>query len=170
MGLVSYTGGFATHCCYQIDSAAVDEVIEDIESGLPLDTLEVILQSPGGGVLAGLALYDYLRWLRQRGIHITTSALGLTASIGAIILQAGDHRVIGAESYLLIHGAQDLSESDDSEITGESRLIELVHRQTIRILSDRSHLTPAELETRMDGDWWLTASQALAHGLVDEVR
>ena len=170
MGLTSYSGGYAVNCCYQIDTAAVAEVIDDIDNSNGGPVLEILLSTPGGGVLAGLALYDYLRWQRHRGVHVTISVLGLAASIAPVILQAADHRVIGAESYLLIHPAEMAAEDEDSELTGETPLIQLVQAQIVRILAARSHLTDTDITHRMAGGWWLTAKAALEHGLVDEIR
>jgi len=50
-----------------------------------------------------MALYDYVRGLRRQGHHVTTSSLGYAASMAGILLQVGDKRIMGAESWLLIH-------------------------------------------------------------------
>ena len=67
--------------------------------------IEVMFCSPGGHITDGLAIYDYLRYLSGRGNPITTVALGMAASMGAVLMQAGDHRVMGRHAHLLIHEA-----------------------------------------------------------------
>lgn len=58
--------------------------------------------SPGGDVIAGMYLFDYLKQLGRDGHVLTTEAYGYAASMAGILLQVGDHRIIGRESYILI--------------------------------------------------------------------
>jgi len=69
----------------------------------PAKPIILILNSPGGEVIAGLALFDYILKLRSDGHHVTVIVLGMVASMGGILLQAGDTRVMGKYSQLLIH-------------------------------------------------------------------
>jgi ATP-dependent protease ClpP protease subunit len=65
--------------------------------------IEIVITSPGGSVIAGMVLYDFIQTIRRAGHYVTTSCLGMAASMGGILLQAGDRRVMGKEAYLLIH-------------------------------------------------------------------
>jgi len=71
----------------------------------PGEPMEIVFTSPGGSVVDGMALYDFIQTLRSDGHHITTTALGMAASMAGVLLQAGDTRVMGRESWLLIHEA-----------------------------------------------------------------
>jgi ATP-dependent Clp protease, protease subunit len=133
--------------------------------------IEVILNSPGGRVTEGLALFDYLRWLSGQGHHITTVALGRAASMGSVLLQAGDTRVVGRNSMIMLHevaaGASGTVQRVQDQVVHMNR----VQEQLIALLCERSKLTPAKLRKRwVHHDWWLSASEALEFGLVDEIR
>src|SRR3954466_12773342 len=69
----------------------------------PKAPITIVFNSPGGSVLDGPPLYDYIGQLKAAGHLVTTVALGRAASMGAVLLQAGDHRVIGENAFMLIH-------------------------------------------------------------------
>jgi ATP-dependent protease ClpP protease subunit len=103
----------AHHRLYQfdgaVDSASVNRCMTQLRQWDRLDPtcdIEVIFNSPGGAVIAGMALFDLIVRLSKRGggrHHVTVGAQGYAASMGGILLQSGDHRWIGAQSYLMIH-------------------------------------------------------------------
>ncbi len=133
--------------------------------------ISVSLTTPGGSVFDGLHLYDTLRHLSGEGHEITTIASGFAASMGAILLQAGDHRVIGSESLLMIHEVSSFAIGKAGEIKRESVFLERVTKQFCNIMSRRSTLNPDEVfEKIQNNDWWLWPSEALELGFVDEVR
>lgn len=169
--MLTALGTHAFHFCYPIDAESVDACLDDFEEAEQSATLELILNTPGGGVLAGMALLDYIRWLRMNGRVVVASCMGMAASIAPIVMQAATVRVIGAESYMLIHPITVIAEDEDSEITGEKELIEMLSKRTVDILAERSTLSVDEITSCMSsGHWWLDARSALAAGLVDEIR
>ena len=136
----------------------------------PGSPITVIFNSAGGSVLDGLALFDYLRHLRQVGHHVTTMALGRAASMGAVRLQAGDRRVVGANAFLLIHEVSNTSAGKVSEMEDGVEFSRRLQKRLLSILSDRSTLTEAQLARRWTRkEWWLDAGEAVALGLADDV-
>jgi ATP-dependent Clp protease protease subunit len=136
----------------------------------PGSPITVIFNSPGGSVLDGLALFDYLRRLRSIGHHVTTIALGRAASMGAVLLQAGDHRVIGENAFLLIHEVSNSSTGKVSEMEDGVDFTRRLQKRLMAILSGRSTLTEAQIARRWARkEWWLDAGEAAAAGLADEV-
>lgn len=136
----------------------------------PGSPITVIFNSAGGSVLDGLALFDYLRHLRQVGHHVTTMALGRAASMGAVLLQAGDRRVVGANAFLLIHEVSNTSAGKVSEMEDGVEFSRRLQKRLLSILSDRSTLTEAQLARRWTRkEWWLDAGEAVALGLADDV-
>lgn len=136
----------------------------------PGSPITVIFNSPGGSVLDGLALYDYLRRLRASGHHVTTVALGRAASMGAVLLQAGDHRVIGANAFLLIHEVHNSSVGKVSEMEDGVEFTRRLQKRLQGILAERSRLTELQIARRWDRkEWWLDADEALACGLADAI-
>lgn len=138
------------------------------EPGCPV---EIVFFSPGGSVIAGMALYDCIQQLRAAGHHVTTSTIGFAASMGGILLQAGDVRIMGRESYILIHEVATAMIGKIAEIEDEVEFVRKIQSRVLDIFASRSKLTKAQLQRRWRRkDWWIDSTEALKLGLVDEVR
>ena len=137
------------------------------------EPIKVIFASGGGSVYDGFALYDFLREISASGSPVETVALGFALSMGAILLQAGDHRVIGRNAYLMIHGISFETEGDLVRYAEVASRAQELQDRCITILSQRSKLSERQIKkqwkVKRDG-WWLNAEEALSAGLVDEVR
>jgi ATP-dependent Clp endopeptidase proteolytic subunit ClpP len=136
----------------------------------PGKPMTIVLNSPGGSVIAGLALYDYILKLRADGHHVTVVCLGMAASMGGILLQSGDKRVVGKYSQVLIHevasGTSGKIWAQDDALTFSKSL----WTQLSEILAERSSLTAAQIRARaLRKDWWLTSDEAIELGFADEV-
>jgi len=133
--------------------------------------IEVIFFSPGGDVISGFALFDHLRWLSSEGHKITTGCTGMAASMGGILMQAGDHRWMSGEAWYMIHRAAFGAAGKTFEIEDEVQWVKRIEKRIINIFVNRSELTAAKVRRNWDRkDWWIDSDQALAFGLVDEIR
>jgi ATP-dependent protease ClpP protease subunit len=132
--------------------------------------LRIVLNSPGGRVLDGLALVDFLTGLRRAGHHLRIEVLGRAASMGGVVLQAADERVMGANSFLLVHEVSGGAEGRSSELGDRVEFYEQMERRIVALLSSRSQLTERQIRSRWTRkDWWLGAQEAVAVGLADAV-
>lgn len=144
----------------------------------PKCDIEIILNSPGGEVIAGMALFDYLQFLRGKGHKITTVAIGYAASMAGILLQAGDVRVMGREAYVLIHEVSFGAGGKIGEVEDEVAFVRKIQDRVLNIFSKRSlavqpktGLTAKQFANRWHRkDWWLDSDEAWRLGVVDEVR
>lgn len=137
------------------------------EPGAPIT---IIFNSPGGAVLDGLALFDYLRHLRGLGHRVTTIALGRAASMGAVLLQAGDVRVIGENAFLLIHEVSHTNTGKVSELEDTVEFSRRLQKRLLAILADRSRLSAVQISRRWSRkEWWVDAHEAVELGLADQV-
>lgn len=137
----------------------------------PGQPITLVFNSPGGSLIDGFALYDFLIELRSQGHRLTTVALGMAASMGGVLLQAGEHRVMGRSAFLLIHEASSASVGKVSELDDDLRFIKRLQDRCAEILAERSTLAKAVIKRRWDRrDWWLSAEDALEHGFIDEIR
>jgi|GEM_PF-6488464 len=144
----------------------------------PKCDIEFILNSPGGEVIAGMALYDYLMFLRSKGHKITTVAIGYAASMAGIVLQAGNVRVMGREAYVLIHEVSFGAGGKIGEVEDEVAFVRKIQDRVLNIFSKRSQaaqpktgLTAKQFANRWRRkDWWLDSDESLRLGVVDEVR
>jgi ATP-dependent Clp endopeptidase proteolytic subunit ClpP len=154
-----------------VDADSVQQCMAELgrwsrrDPGAPIT---VIFNSPGGHVLDGLALFDYLRQLRAMGHRITTIALGRAASMGAVLLQAGDRRVIGENAFMLVHEVSNNSAGKVSELEDGMEFTKRLQKRLLAILSERSTLAERELQRRWARkEWWLDAREAVDLGLAD---
>ncbi len=140
--------------------------------------IQVVFTSPGGSVYDGLALVDHLRSLSRQGHRIVTGCEGFAASMAGILLQAGDWRWIGKESYILIHEFSTVGWGTVSEISDNVVRLHRVQDRVIRLFLDRAAeadaeklLTPTQFRAKWKKtDWWLDSDESRLHGFVDEIR
>jgi ATP-dependent Clp protease protease subunit len=132
--------------------------------------ITVVFNSPGGEVFEGLALYDQIHILRGEGAIINTHSIGQAASMGAILLQAGEVRRMSRHSYMLIHEISGGAIGNASMIADQHEFVQRLQTRLLEILAQRSTLTPEEIREKWTRrDWWLDADEALELGFVDEV-
>lgn len=128
----------------------------------------LILDTPGGSVTDGMHLFDELVAYSKRGggnHYLTIKVRGMAASMGAVILQAADERVMGRESFLLLHEAHGHAWGSYGQMVDEMELITMMNRRTLNIFNTRSGRTH-NFHRR---DWWVEAEVALANKLVDRI-
>lgn len=138
----------------------------------PGKPITIYLTTPGGSAFHGLGLYDELRTLSKQGHHITTVVRGYAASMGAILLQAGDTRLVGAESQLMIHEISSGAFGKLHEMEDEVKFLKRLNRRIFGIIADR---TGDQWEADSLYAWakakdrWLSAEDAVEHGFADQV-
>lgn len=156
-----------------VDAKSVSACMERLKSWDRMDPdcdMEIIFNSPGGDVRHGLALYDYLMTLRRNGHTLTTTALGMAASMAGVLLQAGDVRRMGAESWLLIHEGSMGAMGSVGQVEDTIEWAKRIRERFVDIFVSRSKLTKANIKKNWARkDWWLSSDECLKYGLVDEV-
>jgi ATP-dependent protease ClpP protease subunit len=138
--------------------------------------VEIIFNSPGGSVIDGMALFDVITSmsLRGGGTHeVTVGTLGYAASMAGILLQAGDVRWMGKQSYLMIHEISAGTGGKIGEIKDDVKFYEAICARVVDIFVARSggKITKAKfVRGWLRTDWWILSDEALKLGFVDEVR
>jgi ATP-dependent Clp endopeptidase proteolytic subunit ClpP len=137
----------------------------------PEADMRIILNSPGGVVSDGLALYDTIREFRNAGHKIEVHGQGQVLSMSAIVLQAATVRSMSENAYLMVHEVQHGGGGRSSQMRDESLLVQRIQNQLCEILASRSRLSVEEIARKWDRqDWWMSAAEALETGLIDEIR
>lgn len=139
--------------------------------------MEIVFSSPGGSVIDGMALFDHIQELRRQGHFITTKALGMAASMAGILLQAGDHRVMSREAYVLIHEISAGAIGKFGEMEDEMIFLRKIQDRILDLFAQRCQATNAPKKLTRGRlakgwrrkDWWLDSKECLEYGLVDEV-
>ena len=133
--------------------------------------IEIIFSSPGGSIIDGFELFDFLQDLRNKGHHLTTGTLGYAASMAGVLLQAGDVRWVGQQAWIMIHRAAFGAWGKTYEIEDEVKFIQRIEERILAIFTSRSNLTKNKIKRNWDRkDWWISADEALTMNLVDEIR
>lgn len=156
-----------------VEDDSVRECVQTLTSWARQDSscrIEIHLNTTGGSIFAGFTLIDFIRDLRARGHKIDITVFGHAASMGAVILQAADHRVIGQNAFLLIHEGSMFTGGDAGQIEDEVKLFRKLQARMLAILTERSTKGNKIKTGWRRTDWWLTAEEALELELVDEVR
>ena len=148
----------------------------------PACPIEIVFSSPGGSVIDGLVLYDYILALRHQGHHVTTSTLGWAASMAGILLQAGDERAMHREAWMLIHEISFGTGGSMGAVEDTVMWLKRIQDRVLNIFAARCKeagvlgtaskpLTKRQLELGWRRkDWWLDSADCLRLGLVDVVR
>lgn len=158
-----------------VDDYSVKELIQSIlqwNSVAPEgDPIKLIINSPGGSVIDGLALYDTLRFISEESKRkVTTVALGYAASMGGVILQGGDERLITPSSSVLIHEISSGRSGSTGRLKDHMEHIDMLTNRLVEILASKSTLTGDEIKERWDRrDWWLTAQDCVDLGFADRI-
>ena len=137
----------------------------------PKCDIEIIFSSPGGSIIDGFELFDFIQDLRSRGHHVTTGTLGMAASMAGILLQAGDTRWVGGQAWVMIHRAAFGAFGKTYEVEDEVEFVKRIEERILEIFTSRSKLTKQKIKKNWDRkDWWISADEAVELNLVDEVR
>lgn len=139
-----------------------------LDSSDPGKDISIYINSPGGSVYAGYGIYDTMQFI---GSDVSTICTGMAASFAAVLLVAGTKgkRMALPHSRVMIHqplgGVQ--GQASDIEIT--AREILKVKKELYTIISTHSGKSYEEVERDSDRDYWMTAEEAKAYGMVDEI-
>lgn len=128
--------------------------------------IRVEINSPGGDVFDGIAIYNALR---LHPAEITTRVDGIAASIASVIAQAGDHRVMVASSQMMIHNAWGLTVGDYADHEEMASLLEMQDEIIAGIYATKATNGADHFRALMNAETWMTAERAVAEGLADEV-
>ena len=130
--------------------------------------INIYLNTPGGSVYAGLGIYDTMQFI---GSRVATICTGMAASMGAVLLVAGEKGMRAAlpHSRVMIHQPLGGIQGQASDIEITAREILKLKDELYQIISDHSGQTMDKIRQDADRDYWMTANEALEYGMIDKV-
>jgi ATP-dependent Clp protease protease subunit len=139
-----------------------------LESNDSSRDIQIYLNTPGGSVYAGLGIYDTMQYIKP---DVATICTGMAASMGAIILCAGEKgkRTALEHSRVLIHQPMGGAQGQASDIEITAREIQKVKKELYEIIAKHSKHPYEKIWKDADRDFWMTASEAKKYGMIDEV-
>ena len=155
----------------EIDDAVANTVVAQLiylEAKDPSKDISLYINSPGGSVSAGLAIYDTMNYVK---CDVSTICIGMAASMGAFLLSSGQKgkRFALPNSEIMIHQPLGGVQGQATEIQNAAEHILKTKRKLNEILAKNSGRTVQELERDTDRDNYLSAQEALEYGLIDKV-
>ena len=155
----------------EIDDATANTVVAQLiylEAKDPTKDISLYINSPGGSVSAGLAIYDTMNYVK---CDVSTICIGMAASMGAFLLSSGakGKRYALPNSEIMIHQPLGGAQGQASDIKIAAEHILRTKRKLNEILAANTGKPVEQLERDTDRDNYLTADQALAYGLIDKV-
>ncbi len=139
-----------------------------LESENPEKDISLYINSPGGSVSAGLAIYDTMQFIKP---DVSTLCMGMAASMGAFLLAAGTKgkRFSLPNSRVMIHQPLGGARGQASDIEIQAREILYLRERLNKVLSDRTGQTIETIAKDTDRDNFMSAEQAKEYGLIDQV-
>lgn len=139
-----------------------------LESADPKKDISIYINSPGGSVYAGLGIYDTMQIVQPK---IATICTGMAASMGAVLMCAGEKgkRTALAHSRIMIHQPLGGAEGQASDIEITAREIGKLKKELYDIIARHSGQTYEKVWADSDRDYWMTAEESKAYGMIDEI-
>ena len=139
-----------------------------LEKEDPDTDIQVYVNSPGGDVMAGLAIYDTMKLVKP---DIQTFCVGMAASMGAVLLSAGTKgkRYALPNSRIMIHQGSAGFSGTPSDIEIQYRLIASFKEKLTEILAENCGREFSQVAKDIDRDYWMTPTEGVEYGIIDEV-
>ena len=139
-----------------------------ISSQRPDEEIKMYINSPGGSVSAGLAIYDTMQYIPN---NISTICTGMAASMGAVLFSGGTKgkRLILPHSRVLIHQPLGGAKGQASDIMIAAKEIDKSKKELVEILSENTGQPYDKVLADADRDYWMTSDEAVEYGIADEI-
>lgn len=139
-----------------------------LESTDKTKDVQIYLNSPGGGVYAGLGIYDTMQYIES---DVATICTGMAASMGAVLLCAGakGKRTALTHARVMIHQPSGGVSGQESDIEVTAREIKKLKVELYDIIAEHSGTPFAKVEADSDRDYWMKSDEAKAYGMIDDV-
>jgi ATP-dependent Clp protease protease subunit len=139
-----------------------------LESENPDKDISLYINSPGGSVSAGLAIFDTMQFIKP---DVSTLCTGMAASMGAFLLAAGakGKRFSLPESRIMIHQPSGGSQGQQSDIEIQAREILYLRQRLNKLLAERTGKSPEQVHLDTERDRFMSGEEAVDYGLIDKV-
>lgn len=156
----------------EVDDLMADHIISAIQylDEISEKEIEMIINSPGGSVTAGLAILDAMKEARS---DIRTVCTGIGASMGALLVACGGtkgKREIYPNAEMMIHQPLGGASGQASDVELTAVHLTRVKKKLVQLLADATEKPPKKINHDIDRNLWLDAKEAVAYGLVDRIR
>lgn len=149
------------------DTKSAKQFKKDLDALGDVKTLNIYINSPGGAVFDGMAIYNILK---RHKAYKTTYVDGLAASIASVIALASDKVIIPSNAYFMIHRAWAITWGNTNDMKKMAEDLERIDEGIINVYMAKTELTRSEVIKLMDDETWMTGDEAKEYGFADEVE
>ena len=142
------------------------DLAQAIDDLTDIDTITVGINSYGGDVAQGLAIYNALK---RSPAQVVTRCDGFACSAASVVFAAGDSRIMYDSSLIMIHNAWTYAEGDANTMRDVADMLDKVTEPSIKAYKSVMDLTEDEIREMMDKETWITADEALEYGLATSI-
>ena len=139
-----------------------------LEGQDPSKDISLYINSPGGSVTAGLAIYDTMQYIK---CDVSTICMGMAASMGAFLLAAGakGKRLALPNSEVMIHQPSGGASGQATDVQLHAQWLLRTKGKMNKLMSEMTHQPLERIERDVERDYFMTAEEALAYGIIDEI-
>ena len=135
--------------------------------GLDVDVINVHINSYGGEVAEGLAIYNMLK---NHKAKVNTICDGFACSIAAVIFMAGDERIMNSASLLMVHNAWTYTAGNAAELRKQADDLDVITQATMEAFKAHVNISDDELKALLDAESWLSSQEALEKGFATSIK
>lgn len=148
------------------DSITGAQFKKDLKALGEVKHIDLRINSEGGSVFDAAAIYNALK---DHPASVTAHVDGMALSAASVILQAGDHRIMAENAFVMIHDPWSMVVGDASAMRKEADLLDSIKNTIVGVYVARSGQDRAQVERLMTDETWFTAAEAMDAGFVDEI-
>ena len=163
---INIYGDICSWACESLGEVSSYTLSKQLESLDDVSEIKVYINSYGGEVAEGLAIYNALR---RHKAKVTTYCDGFACSIASVIWMAGDERVMNEASLLMIHNAWTFASGNASELRKLAEDMDKITQASVEAYKAHSNLSEEEIKAKMDAETWILPSEALEWGFATKV-
>lgn len=148
------------------ESTSAKDFKKEIDEIGDVQTLNIYINSPGGSVFDGMAIYNQLKRHRAyKNVYVD----GIAASIASVIALAGDKIVIPKNAYFMIHQATAIGWGTATDFRKMADMLDTVEEGILNVYEGHSTLVRKEIKAMMEAETWMTGEEAAEYGFADEI-
>lgn len=163
---INIYGDITSWAWEELGEVSAVNLSKQLEALGDVDQIDVYINSYGGEVAEGLAIYNALK---RHKAKVTTYCDGFACSIASVIFMAGDERIMNESSLLMIHNAWTYAVGNSEELRKQADDLEKITQASVEAYKSHSSLTEKEIKKLMDEETWILPTEALEYGFATSI-
>lgn len=163
---INIYGDITSWAWEELGEVSAVNLSKQLEALGDVDQIDVYINSYGGEVAEGLAIYNALK---RHKAKVTTYCDGFACSIASVIFMAGDERVMNESSLLMIHNAWTYAMGNSEELRKQADDLEKITQASVEAYKSHSSLSEKQIKKLMDDETWILPTEALEYGFATSI-